>query len=140
MKITFEIVPGESIGPFRLGMTASEIQTAIRTLSDDPSVNLESLGIVAWHNAINGMAAVNETDRCDRLGIRVYNNEHSVVLKGQPVNNISNADAKSLFALIAGELQHSYGGFGSESKGIDAVRWENSDPWIDSIFVMPPKR
>lgn len=139
MKLTFEIVPGESIGPFRLGTTASEIQAAIRTLSDDPSVNLESFGIVAWHNAVNGMAAVSETDRCDRLGVRVYN-EHSVVLKGQPVNNISNEEAKSLLGLIAGELQHSYGGFGSESKGIDAVRWENSDPWIDSIFVMPPKR
>ncbi len=139
MKLTLEIVPGESIGPFRLGMTSSEIESTLRQLTDDPSVTLETLGLVARHNTNNGMVAANETDKCDRLGIRVYNNEHSVVLKGQSVNNIGDKDARRLLESIAEDIRHTYGGFGSESKGIDAVRWEDSDTWIDSIFVMPVK-
>lgn len=138
MKLTIEIVPGQSIGPFRLGMTAPEIEEALRSLSPESPVTLEALGVVAWSSDSRGWTSVEGSSRCEQLGIRVYNNDHAILLMGQPVNNISNEDAIRLFESFAGKLSHFYGGFDAEEAGIKAVRWEDSDPWIDSIFVMPP--
>ena len=94
---------------------------------------------MAWSSdGRGGWKSPEGSERCERLGIRVYNNDHIVLLIGQPVNNIGNEDAIHLFESFAGALSHSYGGFDALQAGIDAVRWENSDPWIDSIFVTPP--
>jgi hypothetical protein len=76
-------------------------------------------------------------DHCEQLGIRVYRNQHTIILHRERVNDISNDDAIRLFESFTGDLEHSYGGFESKRVGIQAVRWEDSDPWIDSIFVMP---
>lgn len=139
MKLTIEIVPGKSIGPFRLGMTSSEIEESLRSLATEESLNLDTLGIVAWSSdGRGGWKSPEGSECCERLGIRVYNNDHLVLLMGKPVNNISNEDAIVLFQSFAGAISHSYGGFDAPQAGIDAVRWENSDPWIDSFFVMPP--
>lgn len=46
-------------------------------------------------------------------------------------------DAQSHLESIANGIRHAYGGFGSVSKGIDSVRYEDSNDWIDSIFVFP---
>jgi len=138
MNLSLGIVPGRSIGPFQLGMTALEIEEALRTLSPESPLTLEALGIVAWSRDSRGWTSVEGSNRCEHLGIRVYNNDHTILLMGQQVNNISNEDAIRLFESFGGKLSHSYGGFDAVEVGIDAVRWENSDPWIDSIFVMPP--
>jgi hypothetical protein len=140
MKFTIEIVPGKSIGPFRLGMTWPEIEEALRSISTDTPLTLDVLGIVAWtSDGRGGWKMPEASERCEQLGIRVYNNEHPILLIGQLVNNISNENAIRLFESFAGTMVHSYGGFDAAQAGIDAVRWENSDPWIDSIFVMPAK-
>jgi hypothetical protein len=137
---TIEIIPGESIGPFRLGMTSTDIEAAIHSLGADVPTTLEDLGLVAWSRGDDGnWVNTEEAGRCVRLGIRVYNNDHEIFLKGQKVNNIGNDEAIQLFESFAGKVSHSYGGFDAAKAGIDAVRWENSDPWIDSIFVMESK-
>jgi hypothetical protein len=140
VTFTFEIIPGKSIGPFRLGMTSSEIHEAIHSLGGDGSLSLEPLGIVAWSRGNDGgWINTTEAGKCVRLGIRVFNNDHEIVLKGQRVNDISNEDAIALLESLAEKVSHSYGGFDATSAGIEAVRWENSDLWIDSFFVMEPR-
>jgi hypothetical protein len=140
VAFTIEIVPGRSIGPFRLGMTSFEIHEALYSLGGDGAFSLESLGIVAWSRVHDGRW-INMTEgvKCVTLGIRVYNNGHEIVLKGRRVNDISNEDAVALFESFAENVSHSYGGFDAVSAGIKAVRWENSDPWIDSIFIEEPQ-
>ena len=131
MSLTLEIVPGQSIGPFRLGMTRQEVEQALWSLSPEP-LTIDDLGVVAWFpDDENPQPA----DRCTQLGIRVYNNPHTILLRGQSVNNIGNEEAIALFESFAVRLDHSYGGFDALAAGIQAVRWEDSDPWIDSIFV-----
>ena len=60
------------------------------------------------------------SERCERLGIRVYNNDHLVLLMGKPVNNISNEDAIVLFQTFAEAISHSFEGFDAPQAGIDA--------------------
>ena len=140
VTFTIEIIPGESIGPFRLGMTSTELDEAIRSLGADVPITLDDLGIVAWSRGDDGgWINTNDAGSCVRLGIRVCSNDHEILLKGQRVNDIGNDEAIQLFESFAGKVSHSYGGFDAAKAGIDAVRWENSDPWIDSIFVMEPK-
>lgn len=140
VTFTIEILPGESIGPLRLGMNSTEMDEAIRSLGAEVPITLDDLGIVAWSRGDEGgWINTTEAGQCARLGIRVYNNDHNIFLEGQRVNNIGNNEAIQLFESFAGKVSHSYGGFDAAKAGIDAVRWENSDPWIDSIFVMEPK-
>jgi hypothetical protein len=82
---TLEIVPGESIGPFRLGMTASEIEEALRSLSPEP-LTLDDLGVIA---NFPKEEASDGPKHCNQLQIRVFNNDHAVLLLGQPVNGIA---------------------------------------------------
>lgn len=137
---TIDIIPGESIGPIRLEMTSPEIKEAILSFPSQTQLTLDDLGIVAWSRGENHSLNSVEEGPCVRLGIRVWNTSHEIRLWGQSVNNISNDDAVTLFERYAGKLAHSYGGFDSVKAGVDAVRWEDSDPWIDSIFVMKPER
>ena len=100
MKHTLEIVPGKSIGPFRLGMTLQEIEEALRSLSPD-APTLEDLGI---RTDFPKEDTPDNQKRCNRLEIRVVNNDHTLLLHGQPVNDISNSDADSLFSSISPDV------------------------------------
>lgn len=134
MKHTLEIVPGKSIGPFRLGMTLQEIEEALRSLSPD-APTLEDLGI---RTDFPKEDTPDNQKRCNRLEIRVVNNDHTLLLHGQPVNDISNSDADSLFSSISPDVRRSYACLSLEEAGIEAIRWEHSDDWIYCFFVIPP--
>lgn len=134
MRYTLEIVPGKSIGPFRLGMTIQEINDAMRSLTSEP-LTLEDLGMRA--DFPKGETP-EDHKRCNRLEIRVVNNDHTLLLLGQPVNDISNADADSLFSSISPAMRRSYACLSLEEAGIEAIRWEHSDDWIYCFFVIPP--
>jgi hypothetical protein len=134
MRYTLEIVPGKSIGPFRLGMTSQEINDAMRLFSSEP-LTLEDLGMMA---DFPKEETPDSQKRCNRLQIRVVNNDHTLLLRGQPVNDISNADADSLFSSISPDVRRSYACLSLEEAGIEAIRWEHSDDWIYCFFVIPP--
>jgi hypothetical protein len=134
MKCTLEITPGKSIGPFRLGMTDQDIEVARRSLSPD-APTLEDLGVIASFPKEN---SPDGKKRCNRLEIRVVGNDHTLLLLGQPVNDISNADAARLLALISPHVRRSYACFSLEEAGIEAIRWEHSDEGIYCFFVIPP--
>lgn len=121
-------------------MTSTELAEAIRSFGAGVPIALKDLGIVAWSRGDDDdWIDTAEAGECVRLGIRVYNNAHNILLKGHKVNNIGNEEAIQLFESFAEVVSRSYGGFDVPTAGIDAVRWEDSDPWIDSIFVMEPK-
>jgi len=134
MRCTLEIIPGKSIGPFRLGMTQQEIEEALRSMSPDAST-LEDLGIIA---SFPKEETSDGTKRCNRLEIRVVNNDHTLLLLGQPVNDINNADAACLLSSISPDVRRSYACLSLEEAGIEAIRWEHSDEWIYCFFIIPP--
>jgi hypothetical protein len=134
MKHTLEIVPGNSIGPFRLGMTCQEIEDALRLLSQEP-LTLDDLGVIA---SFPKEEAPDGQKRCNQLEVRVFNNAHTVVLLGQPVNDISNSDAARLLSSISPDVRHSYACLSVCEVGIEAIRWEHSDASIYCFFVIPP--
>jgi hypothetical protein len=134
VKYTLEIVPGKAIGPFRLGMTQQEIDEALRSLSLD-APTLEDLGAIA---SFPKEETPDDQKRCNRLEIRVVNNDHTLRLLGQPVNDISNSDADCLLSSISPDVRRSYACLSLEEAGIEAIRWEHSDDWIYCFFVIPP--
>jgi hypothetical protein len=134
MKCTLEIVPGQSIGPFRLGMTMQEIEEALRSLSPE-ALTLDDLGVIA---TIPDEQTPDGENRCNKLEIRVFNNDHTVLLLGQSMNNISNSDAARLLSTISPDVRHSYACLSVTEAGIEAIRWEHSDASIYCFFVIPP--
>lgn len=134
MKCTLEITPGKSVGPFRLGMTEEDIEVARLSLSPD-APTLESLGVIA---SFPEEDLADGSRRCNRLEIRVVGNDHTLLLRGQPVNDISNADAACLLASISPHVRRSYACLSLEEAGIEAIRWEHSDEGIYCFFVIPP--
>lgn len=134
MKYTLEIVPGKSIGPFRLGMTPQEIQAELRSLSPDV-LTLDDLGVIA---SFPKEETPDDQKGCYRLEIRVFKNDHPVLLLGQPVNDISISDAARLLSSISPDVRHSYAWSSIAEAGIEAIRWEHSDDWIHCFFVMAP--
>jgi hypothetical protein len=134
MKCTLEIVPGKSIGPFRLGMTAQEIEAALQSLSPE-SLTVDDLGIIA---SFPKEETPDGQKCCNQLEIRVYNNPHTVLLLGQPVNDMSNSDAIRLLSLISPDVRHEYACLSVTEAGIEAIRWEHAYDWIYCFFVIPP--
>jgi hypothetical protein len=134
VKHTLEIVPGKSIGPFRLGMTMQEIEEALRSLSSEP-LTLDDLGVIA---SFPKEEAPDGQKHCNQLEIRVFKNDHTVLLLGQPVNGISNTEAADLLSSISPNVRHSYACLSVTEAGIEAIRWEHSDASIYCFFVIPP--
>jgi len=138
--IELEIVPGQSIGPFRLGMTSHEIKDVLQTLSPETPLTLEDLGITASCISPSGdWKNLGPCERCEQLEIRVSNNEHSIIVHGQRVNDIDKQDALRLFESFSVEVERFYSGCQAKDVGIGALRWEPADECIYSIFVMLPE-
>lgn len=133
MSYTLEVIPGKSIGPFRLGMTAQDVESALRAFA--PERTLWDLGIVV-HFAETGEPGVEA--RCSRISVCVVGNSGDVVLFGRRVNEIDRDEAASLLASSGFPLRRSYSYCEIEKIGIQAFRWESSDDWIYAFDVVPP--
>ena len=114
-------------------MTIQEINDAMRSFSSEP-LTLEDLGMIA---DFPKEETPDSQNRCNRLQIRVVNNDHTLLLRGQPVNDISNDDAVCLMSSISPDVRRSYACLSLEEAGIEAIRWEHSDGWIYCFFVVP---
>lgn len=127
---SIEIVPGRAIGPSHLGMTVEQLGQAVRTWTDATKTSVD-LGIEAWFD---------ENGHCSKLSIRVFNNKHTVMLGGYNVNDIDEATLLKLFELLypGVEVHRSYASRSLPALGLETVKWESSDDWIDSFFVVPP--
>ena len=146
-----EIIPGESIGPFKLGMTREQIEELdIRPRMDldekstyYPLVDIDVKEIQSRSTSSFPSPGVNvyydTSGTCHRLrAIFEYEPCPPVfTLCGNVTNGISGCEVKSILQSIASDVRHSYGSFDSLSAGIRATKWEVGDEPIMCITVMP---
>lgn len=129
MAKRYEIVPGESIGPYRLGMTREEIEAlASRPLA--PHSGMPRPGVVVLYD---------DEDRCCKiLATFSYDGSPPIfTLFGQMVNGMTDGEFSALLRSARSDVQRSYAAVGSPSAGIRAAKWERTDDHIMSITVMP---
>ena len=129
MKEPYEIVPGESIGPFKLGMTREEIE-ALDARPLAPQSGMPSPGVVVLYD---------EEDRCRQIvAIFSYDGSPPVfTLFGQVVNGMTEGHFAALLRTSGADVRHAYAATRSPSAGIRASKWEHADDQIMSITVMP---
>jgi hypothetical protein len=138
MKKRYKIKPGESIGPFRLGMKREDIERL-----NIPMVSFKD-GSGAEFPSVDVKVYYDESGRCRRIEARVFSGRAKAttrfILAGRRVNNVSEDDARRLFRSISPEVKSFYGGFSLPAAGIRALKWENSDDFLYAILVEPPDR
>ena len=136
MKDRYEIIPGESIGPFKLGMSRAEIENLnirpMEEFKDRSGVEFPTLGVKVHYD---------ESGQCKQIEACVFSVSADMAgftLAGRLVNDISEHDAKELFRSISSNIRFFYGGFELPSAGLKALKWENSDDFIYAILVELP--
>ncbi len=148
-----EIIPGESIGPFKLGMTREQIEELdIRPRLDLNKectlytlVNIDVKEIVKKIKTFGGFpypgvhVSYDTSGTCHELeAIFLYDLSPPVfTLCGHVTNGMMGGKVKSILRSIASDVKHSYGTIYSLSAGIRATKWEAGDEPIMSITVMP---
>ncbi len=144
----FEIIPGESIGPFKLGMTREQIEELdIRprmdlnkkcTLYPLVDIDVEEMQSRTGFPSPGVHVDYDTSGTCHHLEA-IFGYEPSppvFTLCGHVTNGMTGSKVKSILRSIASDVRHSYGSFDSLSAGIRATEWERGDP-IMSITVMP---
>ena len=151
----FEIIPGESIGPFKLGMTREQIEELdIRPRLDlnkectlYPLVDIDVKEIVKEIKTWGGFPYPGVHFSYDTLGtcheleaIFLYEPSPPVfTLCGHVVNGMTQDEFVTILRSIASDVNGFYGSRHSLSAGIRATKWEASDDHIMAIRVMPKK-
>jgi hypothetical protein len=110
-KPPFEIVPGESIGPARLGMTRERI----RALGLDPEAALGALESYGFTFVFD------DRDHCIEIQVATG---PELVLGGRPLG-------KAIAEVDAAIALHAPNG------GLKAHTWERSDDWYSLVSVVP---
>jgi hypothetical protein len=143
----YEIIPGESIGPFRLGMSREEIQELgihpMRPLADgegtyfslvdadlDPARGSPKPGVYVHYD---------DGGRCYKISaVFAYDPSPPVfTLFGQVVNGMTDTEAAALIGRVGADVRFSYATVKSRSAGISATKWERTDDHIMSMTVVP---
>ena len=117
MSKEYVIVPGKSIGPFKLGMTRAEIsEQPLRPNS--PSTGFPSPGVSVDYD---------QDGRCNKLhAVFSYRREPPIfTLFGHVVNGMKESRFR---ALVGG--RGTYSGSVAPARGIRAAKWEHSDEHI----------
>jgi hypothetical protein len=145
MRGRYEIIPGESIGPFRLGMTRKEVEALnirpMKSIEDGTGTVFASIGVIVRYD---------KSGKCSQIEVYFapfpFAHEHeerfresapTYVLAGRDLNHTSEHDVKELFGSISPDIEISYGGFALPSAGLRASKWESSDDFIYSLMVAP---
>jgi len=127
-----EIVPGKSIGPFVLGMSRDQIDQAWEEWVSRSDAPIPDLAVDYRLNA---------EGRCHELWIRVINNENTLRLDGESVNDI---DVDIVVERMRNrypehECVWSYACRSWPKLGLEVVKWESTDEWVDSIVISAPE-
>jgi hypothetical protein len=140
MEECYEITPGESIGPFRLGMTR-EVTEGLNILPMETGED----GSVAIFRSVGVSVFYDVSGKCEKIEARVWGGflspgEHVVkcLLGGRIVNDLSERDACELFKSISPDIKYGYASFELPSVGLGALKWEASDDFLYAIYVVPP--
>ncbi len=144
----FEIIPGESMGPFKLGMTREQIEE----LDIRPRMDLNKKG--TYYPLVD--IDVEEIQYFPSRGVNVYYdtsgtchhlkahfqyepNPPVFTLCGHVTNGMEGSGVVSILRSTASDVEVSYGSIYSLSAGIRATKWEAGDEPIMSIKVRPKK-
>lgn len=145
----YEIVPGQSIGPFELGMTRDRIEALNIHPKQDfddrsgayyPLTNVGQDTLQKAHHPRPGVNVHYDTSgKCHKLtAIFGYKPFPPVfTLYGRIVNGMTDKELASLLRSVADDVGFSYASVYSSSAGLRATKWEASDDHIVSIQVMP---
>jgi tetratricopeptide (TPR) repeat protein len=133
MDECYEIVPGESIGPFKLGMTRDEIEglniRSMENFEDNTGARFPLLGVKVFYDP---------SGRCNEIEAELFNRSApTFILAGHIVNDVTAGEAKRIFMSIAPDIKFSYAAFALPSAGLRAIKWEHSDSHIFVIEVRP---
>ncbi len=144
----YAIVPGESIGPFRLGMTRDEIE-ALRVC---PSKILQDGAVIyfplvagdedsaGWRFPRPGVyVSLDAAGRCIKIeALLSYRRMPPLfTLLSRIVNGMSTDEAVGLFSAVSSPVKFFYSGFELPLAGLRAIKWEASDEHICAIEVRP---
>jgi hypothetical protein len=132
-----EIVPGERIGPVRLGMTRAEVlDLPFNTLGDDDSsvVSLTFAG-----EASSDYPDINvrfESERCARVELILGFSDHpsSATLDGVLLARLPQEDLEEVFERF-GPTRKAYAELSVPTAGIRALKWEASDTAYFSVEI-----
>jgi hypothetical protein len=138
----FEIVPGRSIGPFRLGMSREEVLEIARALiPQEPRLDMDALWGVLWEELALDLD-YDEHGRCTRIQARIFSGQDdnpTFILRDHVVNNADEGGTLALFRSISPRLEFSYGSVDVPTAGLHAVKWESSDSFFFAIGVFPAR-
>jgi hypothetical protein len=135
MNERYEIIPGTSIGPFRLGMRRDEI-AALNVRPMEP--HHDHLGAEYADVGVN--LRYDESGRCRHLEARVMGSGTATfLLAGRVVNGVSAREADEILHSLSPDVTYSYGCIDLDPMGISAVRWERTDDDIYCFMVDPPR-
>jgi hypothetical protein len=145
---SYEILPGESIGPFRLGMTRDEIE-ALRVcpskiLQDGATIYFPLVtgdeDSARWRFPRPGVyVSLDAAGKCVKIeALLSYNRTPPLfTLLGHIVNGMSTDEAVELFSAISPRVAFFYSGFELPPAGLRAIKWEAGDDHICAIEVRP---
>jgi hypothetical protein len=145
MTTEYEIVPGESIGPFRLGMTRREIgQARDRARRHGVRFPIEEIprqGVSGGFPTPGVTVTYDAEDRCCKLqALFGYKPKPPVfTLFGHVVNGMTDKTLASILRSAGFDVKFSYASVVSRSAGLEAIKWEASDEHIMCINVTPKK-
>jgi len=126
MAWKYRIIPGESVGPFKLGMTREEIGS-LRVRPNTSEKGFPTPGIYVFYD---------EEGRCNKLhAVFSYKRKRPIfTLFGKIVNGMTDREFR---ALVGGTT--SYASVDAPSLGISGTKWERTDERIMSITVVPKR-
>jgi hypothetical protein len=150
MGETLEIIPGESIGRFKLGMTRQEIEglniEPMELLEDDTSHHFSLQEVDSQPRSSGSYSGVTvQYDASGRVSSLTARFGYSpfeppvFTLFGEVVNGMTDGRVGELLRSKAGadDVEYVYGSVSSASAGLSAVKWEAIDDEIMCIEIMP---
>jgi hypothetical protein len=136
----FEVVPGVSIGPVRLGMTREEIRALpilrLSETEDGAGFDLVARERGPYDIGADAIVRFDEKGRCKHISVTVdgacelYLGDESLRSPGSELEGVLQR---------LGPIQHGYGSATVPARGVDATKWENGDSFYYMVGVFPPK-
>jgi hypothetical protein len=143
----FEIIPGESIGPFKLGMTREQIEELDirprRDFKDGTGAHYPLLDMDEEEIPSGPSPGVNvhydASGTCHRLQalFAYWPCPPVFTLCGHVTNGMTQDEAVSIFRSMASDVKVVYATVYAPSAGIRATKWERIDDHIMAITVVP---
>jgi hypothetical protein len=153
MSASYEILPGERIGPFRLGMTREHVreiaQRDLGILSRDIETSKSRLAAESDRDDIGDTGLVVDYDRNGRAN-RVWarwgparstfdTDDSNFVLFGNRINGLEGEEVAQLCRTYWSDVENGHFSIDVPSAGLSFTYWESAtDGEVCAVTVLPP--